>query len=78
MKNCFNKMQDIKNKKCRIAIFASGEGSNAEAFARYFVNHASNTIHNLLNSILNFIDKVFNLFLCIIPKLFRFFHYTAH
>lgn len=41
MKNCFNKMQDIKNKKCRIAIFASGEGSNAEAFARYFVNHAS-------------------------------------
>ncbi|MBR5804268.1 MAG: phosphoribosylglycinamide formyltransferase [Bacteroidaceae bacterium] len=29
------------DKKCRIAIFASGEGSNAEAIVRYFSNHST-------------------------------------
>ena len=29
----------MENKKCRIAIFASGEGSNAEAIVSHFANH---------------------------------------
>lgn len=30
---------EYKNKKCRIAIYASGEGSNAEAIVSHFTNH---------------------------------------
>jgi phosphoribosylglycinamide formyltransferase-1 len=29
----------MKNKKCKLAIFASGSGSNAEAIIKQFINH---------------------------------------
>ena len=31
----------MENKKCRIAIFASGEGSNAEAIVSHFAGHSA-------------------------------------